>query len=175
MSSIIGKAFQEKLWKAFLHPNSDNIFLYFNFTAQKMKFFIKNFFSKCDQNPRKLSIWSHLLKKSLMENFIFVQWTGTVQTVPKIKPENTWEIWTALSPTNCCSNSLLKCGSVPPCENCPYSEFFWPAFSRIWTEYEEIRSISPYSVQMRENTDQKNSEYGHFSRSVPSNIFRTAL
>ena len=24
----------------------------------------------------------------------------------------------------------------------------------------------PYSVGMRENTDQKNSEYGHFSRSV---------
>ena len=24
----------------------------------------------------------------------------------------------------------------------------------------------PYSVQMRENTDQNNSEYGHFSRSV---------
>ena len=24
-------------------------------------------------------------------------------------------------------------------------------FSRIWTEYGEIRSISPYSVQMREN------------------------
>ena len=27
-------------------------------------------------------------------------------------------------------------------------------------------SISPYSVGMRENTDQKNSKYGHFSRSV---------
>ena len=25
---------------------------------------------------------------------------------------------------------------------------------------------APYSVQMRENTDKKNSEYGHFSRSV---------
>ena len=40
-------------------------------TAQKMKFFIKGFFSKCDQIRRKLRIWSHLLKKSLMENFIF--------------------------------------------------------------------------------------------------------
>ena len=40
-------------------------------TAQKMKFFIKYFFSKCDQIPRKLWIWSHLLKKSLMETFIF--------------------------------------------------------------------------------------------------------
>ena len=40
-------------------------------TAQRMKFSIKDFFSKCDQIDRKLQIWSHLLKKSLMENFIF--------------------------------------------------------------------------------------------------------
>ena len=39
-------------------------------TAQKMKFSIKGFFSKCDQIRWKLRIWSHLLKKSLMENFI---------------------------------------------------------------------------------------------------------
>ena len=40
-------------------------------TAQKMKFSITNFFSKCDQIRRKLRTWSHLLKKSVMENFIF--------------------------------------------------------------------------------------------------------
>ena len=40
-----------------------------------------------------------------------------------------------------------------------------PHFSRIWTEYGEIRSISPYSVRMRENADQNNSEYSHFLRS----------
>ena len=38
-------------------------FLMLVFTAQKMKFSIKDFFSF-------LRIWSHLLKKSLMENFI---------------------------------------------------------------------------------------------------------
>ena len=32
---------------------------------------VKDFFSKYDQICRKLRIWSHLLKKSLMENFIF--------------------------------------------------------------------------------------------------------
>ena len=36
-----------------------------------MKFSIKDSFSKCDQIRRKLRMWSHLLKKSLMENFIF--------------------------------------------------------------------------------------------------------
>ena len=39
-------------------------------TAQKIKFSIKDFFSKCDQIGRKLRIWSRLLKKFLMENFI---------------------------------------------------------------------------------------------------------
>ena len=32
---------------------------------------IKDFSSKCDQILRKLRIWSHLLKKPLMKNFIF--------------------------------------------------------------------------------------------------------
>ena len=41
--------------------------------AQRMKFFTKVFFSKCDQIVSLLRIWSHLLKKSWMKNFIFVQ------------------------------------------------------------------------------------------------------
>ena len=45
---------------------------------------------------------------------------------------------------------------------CPYSEFFWSVFYSIRTEYGEIPRISPYSVRQRENTDQKNSKYGHF-------------
>ena len=40
-------------------------------TALKMKFSIKDFFSKCDQIRSFMQIWSHLLKKSLMETFIF--------------------------------------------------------------------------------------------------------
>ena len=36
-----------------------------------MKLSNKDFVSKCDQIRMKLRIWSHLLKKSLMENFIF--------------------------------------------------------------------------------------------------------
>ena len=47
----------------------------------------------------------------------------------------------------------------------PYSELFWSAFSRIRTQYGETRSISPYSVRMRENTDQNNSEYGYYLHS----------
>ena len=47
------------------------IFMNSLFTAQKIKFSIKAFFSKCDQIRSFLRIWSDLLKKSLMENLIF--------------------------------------------------------------------------------------------------------
>ena len=40
-------------------------------TAQKMKFSIKDYFNKWDQIRRKLRIWSHIRKKSWMENFIY--------------------------------------------------------------------------------------------------------
>ena len=52
-------------------------------------------------------------------------------------------------------------------QKCPYSELFWSALSGIRTEYGEIQilRISLYSVQMRENADENNSEYGHFLRS----------
>ena len=41
-------------------------------------------------------------------------------------------------------------------------------FSKVFSEYllRDVSSISPYSVQMRENADQNNSEYGHFLRNV---------
>ena len=39
--------------------------------AEKMEFSITDFVSKCEQIRRNLLIWSHLLWKSVMENFIF--------------------------------------------------------------------------------------------------------
>ena len=63
-----------------MHVNSGNRLLDFGVadnlteiddTAQKMKFSIKDFFSKCDQIRSFLWIWSHLLKKSLMENIFW--------------------------------------------------------------------------------------------------------
>ena len=51
----------EKCWRSFWRTG----------TAWKMKFSIKDFFSICDQIRNFLRIWSHLLKKLSMENFIF--------------------------------------------------------------------------------------------------------
>ena len=55
----------------------------------------------------------------------------------------------------------VNCYSQELREKCPYSELFWSVFSRIRTVFR----ISPYLVQMRENTDQNNSKYGCFLRS----------
>ena len=41
------------------------------YCTQKKEFSMKHFFSKFDHIRRFLQIWSHILKKSLMENFIF--------------------------------------------------------------------------------------------------------
>ena len=43
----------------------------YRYCCTRMKFSIEDFFSKSDQIRRKLQIWSHLLKKSSIENFIF--------------------------------------------------------------------------------------------------------
>ena len=40
-------------------------------------------------------------------------------------------------------------------ERCPNTEFFLVHIFRIWTKYGDFLSKSPYSVQMRKNTDQK--------------------
>ena len=48
-------------------------------TVEKIKFSIKDFFSRCDRIRRKLQIRSHLLKKSLIGNFIFS--VASLQTV----------------------------------------------------------------------------------------------
>ena len=58
-------------------------------------------------------------------------------------------------------------------EKCLYLELFWSAFSCVRTEYGEIQSISPYSVQTRENVDQNNFEYRYFLCSEENDEKRT--
>ena len=55
----------------------------YRYTTQNMTFIIKDFFSKRDQIRSSLRIRSHLMKKSLMKNFIFcavllhlISWCG---------------------------------------------------------------------------------------------------
>ena len=57
-------------------------------TAQKNKFSIKDFFNKCDQIHRKSRIYSHLLKKSLKENFIFSTVHHKVHSIQTLSLKN---------------------------------------------------------------------------------------
>ena len=59
------------VWLGFEYASEVHSVFYWRCTAPKMKLSIKDFFSKCDQICSFLQIWSNLLKKSLMENFIF--------------------------------------------------------------------------------------------------------
>ena len=54
-------------------------------------------------------------------------------------------IFVGLSQTSFVLNRALR-------KKCPYSELFWSVFSRIWTEYEEIRSIK-IRTRITPNTD----------------------
>ena len=48
-----------------------------------------------------------------------------------------------------------------------FAQSTWTIFSLVLfnLDFEQNNSTSPYSARMRENADQNNSEYGHFSRS----------
>ena len=58
-------------WWSYSIPDQRKALEGLNNGSYNCKFSIKDFFSKCDQIHNFLRIWSHLLKKSLMENFIF--------------------------------------------------------------------------------------------------------
>ena len=70
-----------------------------------MKFSIKDFFSICDQNPQFMRIWSHLLEKSLMENFIFCAVESSkIQTYLKKTQTN----WTFVMFIHCSENAFTS-------------------------------------------------------------------
>ena len=44
-------------------------------------------------------------------------------------------------------------------KNVQKRSFFWSVFSRIWTEYVDLRNKSPLSVQIRENCGPEKTVY----------------
>ena len=63
----------------------------YSHTSQKLKFPIKGFFSKCGQICSFLRIWSHLLKKSLIEILIFSAVTSAVPGSGLREVRNIWK------------------------------------------------------------------------------------
>ena len=91
-----------------------------------MKFSIKDFFSKCDQIHRKLRILSHLLKKSLMQNFFLhyifcavTVWSGILRDV---KPN--WDLFRHYWGVFCHSQTYLELCIILACTTVPYSKLW---------------------------------------------------
>ena len=57
--------------------------------------------------------------------------------------------------------------SVYKLNNDYLSEFIWFVFSRTWTEYGERLCISPHSIRMRENAEQKKPRIRTFFTQYP--------
>ena len=89
---------------------------------KRMKFSIKDLFSKCDQIHRELRIWSHLLKKSLKKNFIFCFYNQNILCVRKIE--------THLTFTASCESFSIK-DKTPSSITTNESENFFPACAKI--------------------------------------------
>ena len=68
--------------------------------------------------------------------------------------EHNWNSHPLVEPLIIVSFITKKCR-----KKCPYSEFFWSAFSRMRIEYRDLLCKSPYSGRMWEYAKQKNSEY----------------
>ena len=58
-----------------------------------MKFSIEDFFSKCDRIRSFLRIWLHLLKESLMENFIFCSVKEIIYTLKNTVISPNFLVW----------------------------------------------------------------------------------
>ena len=111
-----------------------------------MKFFIKDFFTKCDQICSLLRICSHLLKKSLKENFLFCAVVlegderGCEYCLILCQRSNSFRCF-----SKCCkilkriginlkiSTKWVKTWRLSLREKRSKSEFFWSVFSRIRT------------------------------------------
>ena len=69
--------------------------------------------------------------------------------------EHAWWLLLLLTETNLLTANLLLCLNSHCMKSVQILSFFWSVFFCIRTEYGEIRSISPYSARMWENTEQK--------------------
>ena len=125
-------------------------------TAQKMKFSIKDFSSKSDQIRSFQRIWSHLLEKSSIENFIFC----TVTEVQIWRSNTNFPAWELLffrfPRLKYISNRIFDLFQLLHCmRRVQIWSFFWSVFSCVRTGYGDLILESPYSVWIQKNTDQK--------------------
>ena len=126
--------------------------------AQKIKFYIKDFFSKCDQICSLLRIWSHLLKKFLTENLIVCAVKGYTFEVDVKYLKKLYKLHSDLKFLLEIMNFMKKLDcNLYSKKNCVKSvqilSYFCSVFSCIQSKYRKIWT-------------RNNSVFGHFSHSM---------
>ena len=163
-------------WPDFCRKNI-HLFIYFALFYWGTVFWVK----VCWQ--MKISLFCTILWGKKIFFFFFVNLYGIIVLIP---PSNILLIFmirfVLVSESLCHVSTKVTTFKPQPCERfisvsrgmntaltrwslrkkCPYSELFSSVLSRIRTEYGKIWS---FSVWMRENTYQNNSQYGYFWRS----------
>ena len=91
---------------------------------------------------RKNSVFGHFSRSANVGLFVIIVNDGKLLIIfAKSSRYLTGFLIRLLITTHCAKNVQIR-------------SFFQSVFSRIWTEYGDLRYKSPYSVQMRKNTDQ---------------------
>ena len=111
-----------------------------------MKFSIKDFFSKCDQILSFLLIWSHLLKKPLMENFIFYAFV-IVFILGKLVQISSKEVKGAVFSVLEFNGKLLA--AINSTVLIFFCEYFWYRFLCYYNPLRHIYRQSSYAIIFR--------------------------
>ena len=126
------------MWMTFFQnfqaSSEDLIWFFYHNRLSCVSFEYKGTSWHCTKNV----IWSHLLEKSLMENFISFCAMSVLLKV--------YNFLDTLD-TNASFQNWVKSVQI--------RRFFWSMLYCIRTEYEDLWSKSPYSVRIQVNTDQE--------------------
>ena len=123
---------------------------YNTFPSRKMKSFIKNFFIKYHQIRSFVRIWLHLLKKTLMENFIFCVvflWTNLVWLCVFMETcVDARHFYTTKDKKNwACGRILLKFKRIFGFQ----SSWIVNYFSYIYLINDVVRSFNNYKINLK--------------------------
>ena len=116
-----------------------------------MKFSVRDFFSKCDKIRNFLRIWSHLMKKSLMENFIFraviigISLVNVNKSSSTESPNRLWKVYRNIQESTCQFISVAN----------PKTQIYWPDKILLFADFTQRPLIDTVSESNFLNTTVK--------------------
>ena len=137
----------------------------YNKSSYSQVYFTRELSWEMDAFPGDRLLWGFFSKEVVSKHLAFLVWLFFFFILWVLKSTFQHARMTALVVYYFFSRSKPNISIFNIAWHAAWVSVFWvisSTFSHIWSEYGEILRISPYSVRMWENTDQKNSEYGHF-------------